>query len=48
MTVNGIYHIWLCSIASDKILVEKQGEIEILQEKITTQSLQLLEKKGEL
>ena len=42
------YHIWLCSIATDKVLVERQEEIEILQEKITNLTLQLLEKKGEV
>ena len=47
-TVSSTYHIWLCSIATDKVLVEKQEEIEILQEKITRLSLQLIEKKGEL
>ena len=46
--VSSTYHIWLCSIVTDKVLVEKQGEIEILQEKITTLRLQLLEKEGEL
>ena len=29
-TVNSTYHIWLCSIATDKVLVEKQKEIEKL------------------
>ena len=42
------YHIWLCSIATDKVLVEKDEEIEILQEKITTLTLQLKEKEGKL
>ena len=40
-TVSITYHIWLCSIATDKVLVEKQEEIEILQEKITSLTLQL-------
>ena len=42
-TVSSTYHIWLCSIATDKVLVEKQEEIEILQEKITTLTLHLME-----
>ena len=29
-TVNSAYHIWLCSIATDKFLVEKQEEIDKL------------------
>ena len=28
--VNSTYHIWLCSIATDKILAEKQEEVEKL------------------
>ena len=45
-TVSSTYHIWLCSIATDKVLVEKQEEIEILQEKITSLTLQLKEREG--
>ena len=31
LTINSsTYHIWLCSIATDKVLVEKQEEIERL------------------
>ena len=44
-TVSSTYHIWLCSIATDKVLVEKQEEIEILQEKITSLTLQLKERE---
>ena len=29
-TVSSAYHIWLCSIATDKVLVEKQEEIKKL------------------
>ena len=43
-TDSSTYHIWLCSIATDKVLVEKQEEIEILQEKITSLTLQLMER----
>ena len=43
-TVSSKYHIWLCSIATDKVLVDKQEEIEILQEKITSLTLQLMER----
>ena len=45
-TVSSTYHIWLCSIATDKVLVEKQEEVEILQEKITLLTLQLKEREG--
>ena len=45
-TVSSTYHIWLCSIVTDKVLVEKQAEIEILQEKITLLTLQLKEREG--
>ena len=45
-TVNSTYHIWLCSIATDKVLVEKQEENEILQEKITLLTLELKEREG--
>ena len=44
--VSSTYHIWLCSIATDKVLVEKQEENEILQEKITSLTLQLKEREG--
>ena len=37
-TVSSTYHIWLCSIATDKVLVEEQEEID----KLTK------EKEGEL
>ena len=43
-TVSSTYHIWLCSIATDKVLVDKQEEIEILQEKVTSLNLQLMER----
>ena len=33
-TVSSTVHILLCSIVTDKVLVEKQEEIEILQKKI--------------
>ena len=33
-TFSNTYHIWLCSIVTDKVLVKKQEEIEILQEKL--------------
>ena len=45
-TVSSTYHIWLCSIATDKVLVDKQEEIEILQEKITSLTLELKEREG--
>ena len=45
-TVSSTYHtgIWLCSIATDKVLVDKQEEIEILQEKIASLTLHLMER----
>ena len=43
-TNSSTYHIWLCSIATDKVLVDKQEEIEILQEKVTSLTLQLTER----
>ena len=47
-TVSTTYHIWLCSIATDKVLVDKQEEIEILQEKITSLTLQLMEREEKI
>ena len=44
-TVHVIYCIWLCSIATDKVLIDKQEEIKILQEKITSLTLQVRESK---
>ena len=46
--VSSKYHIWLCSIATDKVLVEKQEEIEMLQEKITLLTLQLMEREEKI
>ena len=39
------YHIWLCCIATDEILKKKQKENEILQPKIKSLSLQLMERE---
>ena len=47
-TVSSTYHIWICSIATDKVLVEKQEQIEILQEKITSLTLQLKEREEKI
>ena len=47
-TVSNTYHIWLCSIATDKVLVDKQEEIELLQEKTTSLTLQLTEKEKKI
>ena len=47
-TVSSTYHIWLCSIATDKVLVDKQEEIEILQEKITSLTSQLMEREEKI
>ena len=47
-TVSNTYHIWLCSIATDKVLVEKQEEIGILQKKITSLTLQLMEREEKI
>ena len=46
--VHSTYHIWLCSIATDKVLLEKQEEIQLLQEKVTLLSLQLMERKEKI
>ena len=46
--VSSTYHIWICSIATDKVLVDKQEEIEILQEKITSLTLQLMEREEKI
>ena len=47
-TDNSTYHIQLCSITTDKVLVDKQEEIEILQEKITPLTLQLMEREEKI
>ena len=47
-TVSNTYHIWLCSIATDKVLVDKQEEIELLREKTTSLTLQLTEKEKKI
>ena len=39
------YHIWLCCIATDEILKKKEKENEILQPKIKSLSLQLMERE---
>ena len=44
-TVISTYHIWLCSIATDIVLVEKQEAMKTLQEKIVSLSLQLTQSK---
>ena len=45
---SSTYHIWLCSIATDKVLIEKQEEIEMLQEKITLLTLQLMKREEKI
>ena len=40
-----MYRIWLFPIATDKILVEKQKEIKILQEKLTSLNVHLMERE---
>ena len=42
-TVSSTYHIWLCSIATDKVLVEKQEEA--LKMEIKSLNLQLMERE---
>ena len=44
-TVGSAYHIWLCSIVTDKVLVEKQEEIEALQMEIKSINVQLMERE---
>ena len=45
-TVSSTYHIWLCSVATDKVLVEKQEEIEALQTGIKSLNVQIMETEG--
>ena len=40
-TINNANHILLCCIAIDKVLVDKEDNIEILQEKISLLTLEL-------
>ena len=44
-TVSSTYHIWLYSIATDKVLVEKQEKIEALQMEIKSLNVQLMERE---
>ena len=44
-TDSSTYHIWLCSIAIDKVLVDKQEEIEALKMEIKSLNLQLMERE---
>ena len=44
-TVNNTNHILLCSVAIDKVLIDKEDNIEILQEKISLLTLQLKERE---
>ena len=46
--VSKTYHIWVCSIATDKVLIDRQEEIGILQEKITSLTLQLMEREEKI
>ena len=47
-TVNSTNHILLCSIAVDKVLVEKEDNIEILQQKILSLTLELNEREEKI
>ena len=47
-TNSSTYHIWLCSIATDKVLVDNQEEIGMLQEKIRSLTLQLMEREEKI
>ena len=44
-TVSSIYHIWLCSIATNKVLVEKQEEIEALQMEKKSLNVEVMERE---
>ena len=44
-TVSSTYHIWLCSIATNKVLVEKQEEIEGLQMEIKSLNVEVMERE---
>ena len=47
-TVSSTCHKCLCSIATDKVLVEKEKEIEMLHEKIMLLTLQLTEREEKI
>ena len=44
-TVSSTYHIWLCSIATNKVLVEKQEKIEALQMEIKSLNVEVMERE---
>ena len=44
-TVNSTYHIWLYSIATDKVLVDKQEQIKGLQIKMKLLNVKLMERE---
>ena len=44
-TDSSPYHIWLCSIATNKVLVEKQEEIEALKIEIKSLNVEVMERE---
>ena len=44
-TDSSTYHIWLCSIATNKVLVEKQEKIEALQMEIKSPNVEVMERE---
>ena len=46
--INSKNHILLCSIAVDKVLVDKEDNIEILQQKISSLTLELNKREGKI
>ena len=42
---SSTYHIWLCSIATNKVLVEKQEKIEALQIEIKSLNVEVMERE---
>ena len=44
-TDSSTYHIWLCSIVTNKVLVEKQEKIEALQMEIKSLNVEVMERE---
>ena len=44
-STDSTYHIWLCSIATNKVLVEKQEEIKALQMEIKSLNVDVMERE---
>ena len=44
-TDSSTYHIWLCSIVTNKVLIEKQEKIEALQMEIKSLNIEVMERE---